>query len=196
MAFEVRFLCINSNLPIILPNIFDRFFLYNLLCNCRQKDNYKIYHFFFGNSQKRLKSVYSRFPFLWFFLHEVKCAEYNETSWTPKRSDIQTFDKYVDFLTKISIFFLTKISICWRKNRFFLTKISIFWRKFRFFLTKISTFWRKFLFLFDDYFYFFLTKFLFFSNISIFEKNFDFWRKFRFLTKISIFWQKYQFCLR
>ena len=38
------------------------------------------------------------------------------------------------------------------------------------------------------------TDFRFLTTISIFDENFDFWRKFRFLVKILIFTENFGFC--
>ena len=51
-----------------------------------------------------------------------------------------------------------------------------------YFLTQISLCYKDFLQIFR-----------FFTNTSIFYKNFDFLQKFRFFTKISIFYKKFDF---
>ena len=72
-----------------------------------------------------------------------------------------------------------------------LTKIFIFWPTC-ILLTKIFIFWPKFIvFVQNSYFwqtkFYFWTKFLFVSNITIFTKIPIFYKKFLFLTKIYIF---------
>jgi len=106
------------------------------------------------------------------------------------------FDQNVDFY--LNLYFLTKMSIfdqisifgqnidLWQKNRF-LTKMSIFWPKCRL-LTRIPMFDRNVNFW--PKFRFFWPKCGFLTKMPIFDRNVNFWPKCQFLTKISIFWPK------
>jgi len=124
---------------------------------------------------------------------------------------ISIFDEKFYFWRKVWL--LTNISMfdkkfdCWRKFRFFDEKFD-FWRKFRFFWQKVW-FWKfwilwKFLIIlnylhiltfkkmmnFQIFRRKYSSKILLLTKISIFAKDFDFWRKFLFLAKLSNFGEK------